>query len=211
MKELAIQLGQACSDLKIDISDSQQATLIDYLSLLAKWNQAYNLTAIPDSCWVTELVLDALVALPYIDYGPILDVGSGAGLPGIPLAISRPDLDFTLIDSNGKKTRFIKQVAIDLKMTNLDVIQSRIEDFTAASGYALIVSRAYAELDVFLNSTQHLLAEQGRWLAWKGARLKSELEKVSMPVVINKTITVNLPDVAGQRYLLDISRTQATG
>ncbi len=195
----------------IDLDVSQQASLIGYLSLLAKWNRAYNLTSIPGPQWVNELLLDALVALPYIHNGPILDVGSGAGLPGIPLAIARPELDFTLLDSNGKKIRFIKQVAIDLKLTNLDVIQSRIEDFTAASGYALIVSRAYAELDVFLNSTAHLLAKQGHWLAWKGAKLESELEKVSMPVVVNETVEVKLPDVAGHRYLLDISRTQATG
>ncbi len=210
-KGFATQLEKACLDLRIDLSGFQQARLIDYLFLLAKWNRAYNLTSIPDSNWVTELLLDALVALPCIDKGPVLDVGSGAGLPGVPLAIARPDLSFTLLDCNGKKTRFIKQVAIDLRISNLDVIQSRIEDFTAATGYALIVSRAYAELDIFLNSTQHLLAKQGHWLAWKGARLKSELEKVSMPVVVNQTIEVELPDVAGSRYLLDISKTQATG
>ena len=210
-KGFATQLAQSCFDLKIDVNSSQQATLIDYLSLLAKWNRAYNLTSIPNPCWVSELLLDALVAMPYLHKGPILDVGSGAGLPGVPLAIARPDLNFTLLDSNGKKTRFIKQVAIDLQIVNLDVIQSRIEDFTDASGYALIVSRAYAELDVFLNSTRHLLAEQGHWLAWKGTRLKLELEKVSMPVVVNETIEIKLPDVAGQRYLLDISIKKTTG
>lgn len=204
---LAVQFEKSCSDLNINLSNSQQAGLFSYLSLLAKWNRAYNLTSIPNSQWQTELLLDALVALPYIDKSPVLDVGSGAGLPGIPLAIARPDLEFTLLDSNGKKTRFIKQIAIDLPLPNLNVIQSRIEDFTAASGYALIVSRAYAELDVFINSTQHLLAKQGRWLAWKGAKLQLELEKVSMPVVINQTIEVKLPGVAGPRYLLDISKT----
>ena len=205
--EFAAQLEKSCADFKINLSPVQQASLIDYLSLLAKWNRAYNLTSIRNSHWVIELLLDALVALPFIAKGPILDVGSGAGLPGIPLAIARPDLKFTLLDSNGKKTRFIKQVAIDLRLSNLNVIHSRIEDFTAASGYALIVSRAYAELDVFINSTQHLLVKQGRWLAWKGAKLKTELEKVSLPVVVNQTIEVKLPGVAGQRYLLDISKT----
>lgn len=201
----AAELAKAVTVLDLGLNEAQQHKLLAYLALLAKWNRAYNLTSIPQSQWLTELLLDSLVALPHIHKARVLDVGTGAGLPGIPLAIARPDLRLTLLDSNGKKTRFIKQVAIDLQIPNLDVVQSRVEDFKPDTGYDLVVSRAYAELDVFLHSTSHLLAIDGEWLAWKGSNVAQEVNRLSMPVEVKEIISISLPDVP-ERYLVRIAK-----
>ncbi len=198
------KLAQGLASLNIEIGDQQQAKLIRYLSLLEKWNQAYNLTSIHQDRWVTELLLDALVGLSQIDKGPILDVGSGAGLPGLPLAIARPDWAFTLLDSNGKKTRFINQVAIDLQLTNVNVVQSRVEEYAVSDGFAFVICRAFASLDTILTSTGHLIAQNGYWVAWKGEKLGAELEKVTQTIRVVETVDVVLPSVPGQRYLIKL-------
>lgn len=205
--ELQTKLG----DAELQIDEAQQRKLLAYLDQLAKWNSAYNLTSIPRDQWIDELLLDALVALPYLNDSEVsqrslLDVGSGAGLPGVPLALARPELNVTCLDSNGKKTRFINQVKIDLQIPNLDVVQSRVEAFSSEQGYDLIVSRAYAELNTFLTSTEHLLAEGGNWLAWKGEKLEQELNQLTIPVRILDKIQVSLPGVTAQRYLVKLGR-----
>lgn len=205
--ELQTKVGNA----ELQIDEAQQRKLLAYLDQLAKWNSAYNLTSIPRDQWIDELLLDALVALPYLNDSEVsqrslLDVGSGAGLPGVPLALARPELNVTCLDSNGKKTRFINQVKIDLQIPNLDVVQSRVEAFSSEQGYDLIVSRAYAELNTFLTSTEHLLAEGGNWLAWKGEKLEQELNQLTIPVRILDKIQVSLPGVTAQRYLVKLGR-----
>ena len=196
-------LTAGLNQLSLELKDGQQQSLLAYLDLLQKWNQSYNLTAIRNPhAMVNELVLDALVALPQISLGPILDVGTGAGLPGIPLAIARPDLSFTLLDSNGKKIRFIKQVVIELQIRNVDVVQSRVEDFEPKAGFAMIVSRAYADMSKLVTSTVHLLLEKGEWLAWKGELIDAELAAVKNCAQVEEIIPVQIPGVAAPRHLV---------
>jgi len=203
INDLELQLAAGLEQLDIVLKDSQQQSLLAYLSLLQKWNQSYNLTAIRDPAeMVSQLLLDALVALPFIDRGPILDVGTGAGLPGVPLAIARPDLSFTLLDSNGKKIRFINQVVIELQITNLDVVQSRVEDFQADESFAIVVSRAYADMAKLITSTSHLLLKDGEWLAWKGGLIDAELTAVKQYAQVEAIIPVQLPGVSGARHLV---------
>ena len=201
--ELATVLQSGLHSLNLDVPAAQQHALLAYVDLLSTWNKSFNLTAIRDPReMVTQHLLDALVALPYVTQGPVLDVGSGAGLPGIPLAIARPDLHFTLLDSNGKKIRFIKQVVISLQLTNVDVVQSRVENYQTAMPFALIVSRAFSSLEQFIRLSRHLLAAGGEWLAWKGQLDDTELRAVTGLAVVNATVPVQLPDVSAVRQLV---------
>lgn len=153
----------------LDIPDQTQADLLAYRALMQKWNKAYNLTAIRDpEQMVIRHLLDSLSILPYIDRFPVLDVGTGAGLPGIPLALCRPDEKFVLLDSNGKKTRFLTQVKIELGLENVEVIHSRVEDYRPGFGFEIITCRAFAALNTILERTQHLLTSTTRIMAMKG-------------------------------------------
>jgi len=203
----ATQLASKLERCRISLDKEQQEKLVAYLVLLQKWNAHFNLTAIHPGRWVNELLLDALVAIPFVRSGPVLDVGSGAGVPAIPLAIALPGIHFTLLDSNGKKTRFIKQVIIDLQILNVDVVQSRLEDFDPPAAFALITSRAFAALDLFVSKTAHLLLPRGEWLAWKGDNLGAELDKLDTGYVHIETIPVTLPDTAAQRYIVRLGKT----
>jgi len=198
----AVALAQGLAAINCPLAASVQQTLLAYHALLVKWNQAYNLTGIRDpQAMIPQLLLDALVAVPLLDRGPIIDVGSGAGLPGLPLAIARPDLAFTLIDSNGKKTRFIKQVVTMLQLPNVDVVQSRIEAYTPAVKARWVISRAFSELAKFVEVTKHLLAADGQWLAWKGDPT-AELPAVSHSTEVRQRIPVHLPGIDAARCLL---------
>ena len=208
--ELARLLQSGLHSLKLDVPAAQQHALLAYLDLLATWNQSFNLTAIRDPReMVTQHLLDALVALPYVTRGPVLDVGSGAGLPGIPLAIARPNLQFTLLDSNGKKIRFIKQVVITLQLANVDVVQSRVENYQASAPFALIVSRAFSSLEQFIRLSRHLLAPSGEWLAWKGQLDDTELRAVTGTgmAVVHGAIPVHLPQHRAVRQLVRLGLT----
>jgi 16S rRNA (guanine527-N7)-methyltransferase len=201
--ELATLLQSGLHSLNLDVPAAQQQALLAYIELLTTWNKSFNLTAIRDPReMVNQHLLDALVALPYVTHGPVLDVGSGAGLPGIPLAITRPDLHFTLIDSNGKKIRFINQVVIALQLSNVDVVQSRVENYQAPAPFALIVSRAFSSLEQFIRLSRHLLAPEGEWLAWKGQLDDTELRAVTGMAVVNTIIPIQLPNVSAARQLV---------
>ena len=208
-KGFTAQLANKLAHCQLTLNQVQQTKLANYLELLSKWNNSFNLTAIHPSRWVNELLLDALAALPLIKSSPVLDVGSGAGVPAIPLAIVLPDIQFTLLDSNGKKTRFINQVVIDLQLSNVDVVQSRVENYVAPAGFAIITSRAFTALDPFVSMTAHLLRQNGEWLAWKGDNLGAELSKLPPDVEHLQTIPVTLPDTASQRYLVRLKKTDS--
>ena len=201
--ELETLLQSGLRSLKLDVPAAQQQALLAYIDLLSSWNKSFNLTAIREPRqMVNQHVLDALVALPYVCRGPVLDVGSGAGLPGIPLAIARPELRFTLLDSNGKKIRFIKQVVISLQLANVDVVQSRVEDYQAPTPFGLIVSRAFSSLEQFVRLTRHLLAPDGEWLAWKGRLDDTELHAVAVLAQVRESISIRLPHVSSTRQLV---------
>lgn len=153
--------------------------LFNYLRLLNKWNDAYNLTAVRDlQGMVNKHILDSVAILPWIKGRHIIDVGTGAGLPGIPLAIAQPEQQFVLLDSNGKKTRFLNEVKRQLDLKNLEVVQSRVENYHPKQGFDTVVSRAFSSLEQMIFWTQHLIAHQGVWLAMKGRYPDAELAAI---------------------------------
>lgn len=191
------------------LDDKQQATLINYVELLEKWNKSYNLTAVrkPEQM-VTRHLLDSLSISPYLRGKCILDVGTGAGLPGIPLAIVFPDRQFTLLDSNNKKTRFVVQAVSELELSNVDVVQSRVEEFHSNKGFDTIISRAYAAIGDMVRQSAHLLDESGLFLAMKGANPITEIDELPSNYMISESHVVNVPGLDEQRHLLEIKVTK---
>lgn len=158
------------------LNAASRDTLVDYISLLARWNRAFNLTAVRDPrSMVPRHLLDSLAVLSWVSRGPVLDLGTGAGLPGIPLAIARPGLTFTLLDSNGKKTRFVRQAVLELRLTNVEVVQSRLEAYRPPHKFATIVARALAPLPQLIAGAQPLAGPEGRLLALKAHLSGDEL------------------------------------
>ena len=155
-------LQSGLEQLQITLSEKQIEQILTYLELIQVWNKAYNLVGTSDSKeLIQKHILDSLAIVSHVTKGPVLDVGSGAGLPGIPLAIALPDISFTLLDSNGKKARFMRQVIMQLKLGNVDIVQTRIEQFTAKSLPNTVISRAFAPLDKALSLLSEVCAPQG--------------------------------------------------
>lgn len=167
--------------------DFPVAGLVQYLLLLQKWNQAYNLTAIRDmDSMITLHILDSLAILPWVHGTRLLDVGTGAGLPGIPLALARPDLQVVLLDSNGKKVRFLQEVKRALALNNVDIVQTRVENYHPTHGFDTVTSRAFSDLQQMLTNTEHLIAQNGIWLAMKGRYPQAELVNMTRPYLIQQ-------------------------
>lgn len=163
------RLSSGLGEMGLSLEGAMEEKLLAYLALLQKWNKAYNLTAIRDmDQMVIRHLLDSLSLKPYINASPVLDVGTGAGLPGIPLAICLPHLSFVLLDSNSKKTRFLNQAKIELGLDNIEVIHSRVEDYQPSEPFQIITCRAFAALNTILDRTQHLVTSTTRLLAMKG-------------------------------------------
>ncbi|MCY1177069.1 Ribosomal RNA small subunit methyltransferase G [compost metagenome] len=203
------ELSTGARQLGIELSAHQHDQLLAYLALLIKWNKAYNLTAVrnPDEM-VSRHLLDSLSILPYIGDSPSwLDVGSGGGMPGIPLAIMFPEKQITTLDSNGKKTRFQTQVKLELKLDNLKVIHSRVEAFRPEQPFTGIVSRAFSSLEDFSNWTRHLGDTQTRWLAMKGLHPADELVALPADFHLDSAHALAVPGCQGQRHLLILRRT----
>ncbi|SFX39990.1 16S rRNA (guanine(527)-N(7))-methyltransferase RsmG [Marinospirillum alkaliphilum] len=202
-------LRKGMQQMQLDISEQQLQQLLEYLQLLDKWNQAYNLTAVRDPLdMVSRHLLDSLSILPYVAAGEITDVGSGAGLPGIPLAIMKPDLKVLSLDSNGKKTRFQFQVAAALKLQNFVVQQVRAESLQPATRTQQLVSRAFASLGDFIRLTEPLAAPNARWLAMKGLYPEDELAALPQGFVLKETHPLQVPGEDGQRHLLVLVRQE---
>lgn len=201
------QLTAGLQALALTLSAAQSEQLLAYLALLNKWNRAYNLTAIRDPAqMVRRQLLDSLAIVDRVDAGPVLDVGTGAGLPGIPLAICRPELVFTLLDTNGKKTRFVQQVVAELGLANVEVIKSRVEALVRPGYYARITSRAFATLVDMVKDTRHLLAPDGIWLAMKGAAPTAETGE--LPAGLDAVIeALRVPGESGSRHLVLIQQS----
>lgn len=179
--------------------------------MLIKWNKAYNLTAVrdPDEM-VSRHLLDSLSVVPYVAAlgDSWLDVGSGGGMPGIPLAILFPERRFTLLDSNGKKTRFLTQVKLELKLDNLEVIHSRVEAVQPERPFAGIISRAFSSLEDFANWTRHLGDGETHWLAMKGLHPTDELVALPADFRLDAEHALAVPGCQGQRHLLILRRTE---
>lgn len=197
------KLAEGLTALPLELNAADQNRLIDFIHLLVKWNRAYNLTAVrqPEQMVVRHL-LDSLVIGPYLQGNRVLDVGTGAGLPGIPLALAYPDHHFTLLDSNGKKIRFVTQAVAELGLANVDVIQSRVEAFQPGSRFDTITARAYASIEELVSQTTHLLADGGQYLVMKGVYPVAEVEAMPTGYRIEATHQLNVPKLDAERHLL---------
>jgi 16S rRNA (guanine527-N7)-methyltransferase len=199
------RLQRGCDDLKLSLDACKEELLMGYLSLLAKWNRTYNLTAVRDEAeMVTRHLLDSLAIAPHITGQRIIDVGTGAGLPGVPLALLFPEREFHLLDSNGKKTRFLFQVKTALCLDNMVVHQARVESFRVAEPFDTVLSRAFASLPDMVHGCRHLLAPGGRLLAMKGAYPTQELEAASPECEELAVYPLVVPGLGEQRHLVEI-------
>lgn len=202
-------LRKGLAGLGLELSESQMNTLAAFARLLEKWNKTYNLTAVRDTQGIVALhLLDSLAVAPYLPKGAtrMLDVGSGGGLPGIPLAIACPALDVTLLDSNSKKSAFQRQAIIELGLSNVQAVTSRVEQFQPGRRFDRIISRAYSDVAEFVGQTLPLLAEDGVWLAMKGVPPLDELARLPESVVAHESIPLDVPGVDGERCLIVLKR-----
>lgn len=203
---LRAELKAGLARLNLTLDAPRVEALLAYLDLMAKWNRVYNLTAIADhKRMLSHHLLDSLAVLPHIDAGHLLDVGSGAGLPGIPLALARPELKLTLLEASQKKAAFLQQAAIELKLDNVEAVHARAEDYRPRSPFPRIISRAFSELADFVRLTSHLLAEGGRWLAMKGRNPQAEIGRLYGARVV-EVVRLSVPGLNAERHLVILER-----
>ncbi len=198
---LAQTLATGLAALKIELAADAQAQLLAYIELLEKWNRAYNLPAVRDPVeMVSRHLLDSLAILPFVHGATLADLGSGAGLPGIPLAIARPDLAVTLVESNGKKARFLREVARSLPLANVHVVEARVQD--VAGAFDTVTARAFASIKDMLAWGGHLLAPGGHWLAMKGQPDAAELAAIPAAFKCVATHPLVVPGSDGERCVI---------
>ncbi len=206
--ELEQILAQGISASGLELEDSARARLLDYVALLVKWNRVYNLTSVrKPQDMLPRHILDILVVLPHMTGPRILDVGTGAGLPGLVLAIARPDWQVVLLDSSNKKLRFVRQAIADLGLENAQVEHVRIEDYQPSAVFNTIISRAFSSLDEMHKHCARLCADDGRILAMKGIYPLAEVESLSEPGVMVAAHTLTVPGLDAQRHLLELRPT----
>jgi 16S rRNA (guanine527-N7)-methyltransferase len=201
------QLVDGLDELLSETAAPEQVdALLEYLQLLVRWNKTYNLTAIRDpQQMVTRHLLDSLTVLPWVTEGSLLDAGTGAGLPGIPLAIMRPHLEVTLLDSTGKKVRFLNHVVRTLKLEQVEPVQARLESWSGKQAPKMIISRAFANVGLFARSSQHLAADGTRLLAMKGKRPDDELEDLPDSWRVESVEELHIPGLQEERHLVIMS------
>jgi 16S rRNA (guanine527-N7)-methyltransferase len=206
---LSAVLGEGIAAMHLDVSPAQQDKLMDYLALMFKWNAVYNLTSLRDPMqMVTHHLLDSLAAVPaFAGAQNILDVGSGGGLPGIVLAIVRPDMKVSMIDTVHKKTAFLTQVRAELGLANVTVYTARVEQLQVSDKFDVITSRAFADLSDFVNWSSHLLADGGRYIALKGVAPKDEQERLPAEWKVDKVEPLDVPRLGAERHLIFIERS----
>ena len=204
---LATRLADGLAAMRLALPGDAQGELLTYLDLLAKWNRTYNLTAVRDPLeMVSRHLLDSLAVLPHLHGATLADLGSGAGLPGIPLSIARPDITVTLIESNGKKARFLREVVRSLPLANVIVEQMRVQETTGQ--FDTVIARAFANLADMLAWGGHLLAEDGRWLALKGRADPAEIAAIPDRFRIIAVHPIGVPGVKGERHLIELVCTR---
>ncbi|MGQ0656932.1 MAG: 16S rRNA (guanine(527)-N(7))-methyltransferase RsmG [Chromatiales bacterium] len=204
-------LSAGATALGLALETDRLCLLLDYVDLLQKWNRVYNLTAIrAPREMVTHHLLDSLAVLPYVEGSRLLDVGSGAGLPGLVLAVARDDLHCTLLDSRGKKTRFLTQAVIELKLANVEVVHSRVEEYRPGALFDCIISRAFSDLSAFVEVAAPMLGPRGRLLAMKGAK-PGEKTKALASGLVARTQRLVIPGVEAERHLVIIEASERAG
>lgn len=201
------RLRRGLGELAIDASAAQQQAWLDYLALLAKWNKAYNLTAVDDPLtMVSRHLLDSLSVAPWLQGETFIDVGTGAGLPGVPLAILFPTRTFTLLDSAGKRTRFLTQVQSALKLSNIDIVQSRAEQYHPGAQFDGVLSRAFAAMQDMVAHCQHLCRPGGRYFAMKGQPPVDEITALPATVLVEQQIRLTVPFESAARHLVILTQ-----
>ena len=203
---LRARLQQGLIAIELPLDEIQVDKLLDYLALVGKWNKSYNLTAITDPVKMLSYhLLDSLAIFDAVkSAGTALDVGTGAGLPGLPLAIAMPDSKWTLLDSNGKKTRFLQQVVAQCNISNAEVVQSRVEDYDAEKPFDIIVSRAYASLSGFVESVQHLAQPETTLLTMKTGLGAEEAEALGSKNYLIEETSMQIPGIDSSRSLVKL-------
>lgn len=206
-ESLAEVLHDGLSELAgVELDPAQQSMLLSYLGLLEHWNRAYNLTAVKGpEAMITRHLLDSLSVAPFISGRRVLDAGTGAGLPGVPLAIARPGLEVTLVDSSGKKIRFLNHVHRQLRLENIRPVQARLESFSAEAPPDVIISRAFTALETFVRAAQHLVTTSTRLLAMKGQYPRSELRDLPDGVRLESVEKLSVPGLQEERHLVIMS------
>lgn len=198
---LAGELAAGITTLGLDIAPPAQQRMLDYLLLVEKWNKAYNLTAVREPVkMLTHHLLDSLSILPHVRGSRVLDVGSGAGLPGIPLAVAQPEWRFTLLDSNHKKTTFLRQAVIELRLTNVDVVCDRVEAWSSPQLFDTVVSRAFSGLPEFLALAGKWCAKTGAVVAMKGVYPHEELAQLPTDFQLRNVVSLTVPGLGAKRH-----------
>lgn len=199
------QLEAGARSLGVALDEMQLTRLLQYLGLIQKWNRVHNLTALRDpEKMLTHHLLDSLVVLPHLGTDCLLDVGSGAGLPGIPLAIARPDWAITLSDSNQKKSSFQLQAVIELGLSNVRVVSGRVEEIQSEQKFEGVISRAFSEIADFVACSARVLTVGGRWYAMKGTYPQAELERLPAGVEVERITSLVVPGLDAQRHLITL-------
>ena len=202
--DLLQQIKQGCVNLGLSLTDGQQVQLSGYVALLAKWNKVYNLTSVRDPKeMVSRHILDSLTIVPYIHGDSLLDVGTGAGLPGIPIAIVFPQMAVTLLDTNSKKTRFLQQAKAELKLDNVTIVHARVEEAELPK-FSIITARAFASIKDIIALTGRHCDDAGRLLLMKGLRPDDELEAISGEFKLHDVVELDVPGSDEQRHLVRI-------
>jgi len=199
------KLSRLLDEAGISLTDHQKNQLVAYVDMLNKWNKAYNLTSVRDpNEMLVRHILDSIVVAPHLEGARFIDVGTGPGLPGIPLSIVRPECQFTLLDSLGKRVRFLKQVQHELKLENITPVQSRVEEFPAEPPFDGVISRAFASLNDMVSWCHHLPGEQGRFYALKGVMPEEEIALLPSKYAVEKSVKLKVPQLTGERHLVII-------
>jgi 16S rRNA (guanine527-N7)-methyltransferase len=198
---LADALAAGSRALGLDIAVAAQQRMLDYLALIEKWNKAYNLTAVREpQKMLTHHLLDSLAVLPHLRGPRVLDVGTGAGLPGIPLALARPDWQFTLLDSSHKKTTFLRQAVIELQLDNVEVVCARVEAWNAPQCFDTVVSRAFSDVAEFIALAGRLCAKDGVVIAMKGVYPHEELAQLPQAFRLCGVVPLQVPGLGAERH-----------
>jgi len=206
------QLSQGLAELDIALPAGAQGRLLQYLALLSKWNRAYNLTAIREpSRLVSHHLLDSLAVLPFIDGDSLVDVGSGAGLPGIPLAVARPEWDVVLLDSNHKKGAFLRQAIMELKLAHTQVVIDRAEYWEPVRNFDVVISRAFSDLPSFVQTARHLCRPETILAAMKGVYPDEELAQLGPDAHIRSVVSLQVPGLRAARHLVLLQLLAADG
>lgn len=207
MHSISELLSTALAENNLSLDAITQQKLIDYLTLITTWNKVFNLTNIIKPREMVYLhLIDSLAVAPFLHGNRMLDVGSGAGLPGIPLAIIHPDQEWVLLDKNSKKTRFLTQAVAELGLRHVKVVHSRSEDFQPASGFDSILSRAYGTLSMFTETTSHLLRDNGIFVAMKGRYPQDEIEALPADIVVNSIQQIKVNGMEIDRHIVCLQK-----